>query len=339
MTPRTLALMGAIGLLAACTGKDGKPADTDDTGVGTDTDTGVDTDSGDTSEPCTASVLSTEPVTGATAVYYRDPLVVSFEGDGSAATLALTDAGGADVAFETTWADGGVQATLATVLAADTTYTLTVDVCGVETTTSFTTSSLGAPLTVGTADLLGRTFVFRLSDATITEPSFLDFVASTYLTVPLLISVTAADSTSLDLLGGLGVHENDGTYTQMEGEETWDFPSGDFTEQPYFEAYSEYITITYDGLPIPIEQFHLSGTFTADGTQIQRGVASGLGDTRHMAPLLGKPADEYDALCALAAGAGVMCEPCADGEPYCIYIVAEEITATWEAGLAMSPVE
>ncbi len=336
MNIRTLALLAPLGLLVGC--DDGKlNEDTDDTDIGNDSgdpDT-ADTDTG----PCEATVLSMEPADGATAVYYRDPIVVSFENDGSSATISLADAGGAPVTFDTTWANGNVQAELSTVLAADTIYTLTVEVCGETTTSTFTTSSLGAPLTVSQEELLGRTFVFRLSEATITEPAFLDFVASSYLTVPLLISVSAADDTSIDLLGGIGEHENDGSYTQVMDEETWDFPAGDFSEQPYFEAYAEYITLSYNAILIPIEQFNLSGTFTADGTAIQRGVASGLGDSRHMGPLVGRDADDYSAVCEIAAGAGVECEPCADGEPYCIYIVAEEITATWEEGLALVAVE
>jgi hypothetical protein len=335
MNTRPLALLAALGLLAGCPAED-KDNGTDDTAIGTDTDGDTaDTDSG----PCESTVLSLEPADGATAVYYRDPIVVSFEGDGSSADLSLTDAGGAEVPFETEWTDGNVQAFLTTVLDAESTYTLSVDVCGAASSASFTTSSLGAPLAVGAEDMVGNTYVFRLSDSTITEPAFLDLLASSYLTLPLLISVTAADETSLDLLGGVGELENDGTYTQVISEETWDFPAGDFSEQPYFEAFAEYITLSYNGILIPIEEFHLSGTFTADGTAIERGVGSGLGDSRYMAPLVGRDAGDLAAVCEIAAGAGVSCEPCADGEPYCIYIVAEDITAVLQDGLTLTPVD
>lgn len=332
MKPRLRMLLVGLGALGAC---DGEKAGVDDTGDPVVDDTG-DTD---TDVACEASVFSVDPVDGASGVYYRAPIVVSFEGDAGSATFSLTDVGGAEVAFDTGWSDGNVQATLTTVLAADTTYTLAVDVCGVTTTATFATSSLGAALTVDPAELVGRTYVWRLSEAEITEPSFLDFVATTYLTVPLLISVAAADETTIDLLGGVGNLEDDGSYTQVMSEETWDFPSGDFAAQPYFEAYAEYITVSYAGIPIPIEQFHLSGTFTADGARIEMGVGSGLGDSRHMGPLLGLSGDDYNAVCEIAAGAGVECEPCSDGEPYCIYIVAEEITAVLEDGLTLTPVE
>lgn len=297
-----------------------------------------DTDDTDTHGTCEAAVIGMTPLDGATAVYYRDPLEVSFDEDGSFAVLTLADAGGNDVPFTTTWTEGNVQAILDVVLVGDTTYTLTADVCGVVTTAAFTTSSLGAPLSVATSDLIGRTFMFRLSESTITEPAFLDFVASTYLIVPLLISVSEADDTTIELLGGVGEQENDGTFTQVMEEETWDFPAGAFSEQPYFEAYAEYITVSYSGIPIPIEGFGLSGTFTADGSQIQKGIASGLGDSRHMWPLLGLEEEDYNAVCEIAAGAGVKCLPCSDGEPYCLDIVAEEVTAVWEEGLVMEEV-
>ncbi|MDP2304409.1 MAG: Ig-like domain-containing protein [Pseudomonadota bacterium] len=324
--------------LSACVKDDVDPVDDKDVSGGDTADADTDTDT-DTDVPCTATVFGTEPADGATAVYYRDPIEVSFEGDGSSAALTLTDAGGTAVAFDTEWTNGNVQAILTTVLEANTTYTIAVDVCGVATSSSFTTSSLGTPLTEDPSTLLDRAYVWRLSEATITEPSFLDFVASTYLTVPLLISVASVGSSEIELLGGVAYHENDGSYTQVMAEETWDFPAGDFAHQPYFEAYADYITVSYDGIPIPIEQFNLSGTFTADGTSIQKGVGSGFGDSRHMGPLLGREATDYNAICEVAAGAGVVCVPCSDGEPYCLYIVAEDITAVWEEGLTMVPVE
>ena len=57
----------------------------------------------------------------------------------------------------------------------------------------------------------------------------------------------------------------------------------------------------------------------------------------YMGELVGRTAKDYSAVCDIAAGAGVKCVPCSDGEPYCLYIVAEEITATQEDGLVLSP--
>lgn len=320
----------ALALLAGCGEQDGLDKDTS----GGD----LDTANGDVVE-CSLALLSTTPEDGAGDVYYRDPLVVSFDGgDASAdATISLADAAGTDVPATATWGEGGVQATLDVVLQPLTTYTLTVDVCDATTTSTFTTSELGTPLTVASADLQGRTYVFRLSEADITEPAFLDVIADSYLNVPLLLGITAADDTSIDLLGALGDLNDDGSYSQDLAQTTWDFPAADFTTSPFFFAQAEYIVLSYQGTPIPIEDFTIEGTFTADGTEIVKGRATGLGDSRELGSMIFGD-DDPAAICNLAEDQGVYCVPCADGGPYCLEIVAEDIVATWEEGLVVTAV-
>lgn len=319
----------ALALVAGCG---------DDNEGGKDTSGGdLDTSSGDVVE-CAVTTLAIVPEDGATGVYYRDPLVVSFEGDASAeATISLVDASGAETAVTPTWGEGGVQATMDVVLEPSTTYTLTVDVCDATTTATFTTSDLGTPLTVASADLQGRTYVFRLSEADITEPAFLDVIADSYLNVPLLLGITAADDTSIDILGALGTLNDDGSYTQNMAQLTWDFPAADFTTRPFFFAQAEYIVLSYQGTPIPIEDFTIEGTFTADGTAIMEGRATGLGDSRELGQMIFGD-DDPAAICNLAEDQGVYCVPCADGGPYCLEIVAEDIVATWEEGLVVTAV-
>lgn len=313
--------------LTACTGKSDEPP-VDDTSAGHDSvdDTSV--------EPCTATVLSVEPADGATDVYYHDTVVVSFDGDGSTAAFTLTAADGTDAPVSAAYTEGGVQAELTATLAPSTAYTLTTELCGATSTSTFTTSSLGTPLEMDPSALVGATYMFRLSDADITEPAFLDLIAGTYLTVPILLTVQEADSASIHLIGGLG-DDSAGEVTQIPDLPTWDFPSADFTAQPYFHAESELVTIMYGDTPIPIEQFNLSGTFAADGSTISAGRATGVGDTRYMASLVGKPDDDLAAICDLAAAAGVYCTECSDGEPYCLPIVAEHIEAAKVDGLTL----
>lgn len=316
--------------LLGCTGKDTDTVETGDSS----TDTAVD-DTGP--EPCVTTVIDIEPVDGDSAVYYREPLLVSFEGDGAAAVFTLTGPEG-EVPVIATFGDGNVQASLSAELAALTQYTLAVTICDVVTTSTFSTSSLGTALEFDPAELVGDTFQFSLADATITEPAFLEIVAGSQLTQPILIGVTAASSTAIDLVGGLG-EAVDGTYEQLEGLPTWDFPEADFSEQPYFEAESDLVTILYGETPIPIEQFALSGTFTSDGSVMAEGRATGFGDTRYMADLVNRPAEDYGAVCEIAAAAGIYCTECSDGEPYCLYIVAENIQAALVPDLTMEVVE
>lgn len=316
--------------------------DKDDTGGGDDTadtgdtsDTGDTTDTGDTSSDCTAAVTSTDPTAGATDVYYRGIYTISFDQDGSAADISVLDGAGAEVATDVSWSEGNVQAELRADLAASTPYTLHIELCGVTTDVPFTTSALGTPLTDGNESLIGKTYMIQLSEADITDPALLDAIASQYLTVPLLFQVTASDATSVDLLGALGEQNTDGTYSQLAGLPTWDFPAGDFSDSPYFSAAAEYITIMYGDIPIPIEGFTLEGSFTSDGSQIQMGRATGKADSRFMAPLISRPEDDYGAFCELAGAMGIPCEPCADGKPYCLYIVAENITALYQPGVTL----
>lgn len=322
-----------LALLVGCpdnAGETGKPG-------GNDQDDSA--DSGDTSgDTCEVQILEVSPEDGETGVYYREVLTATFDnGDQGDVTFAIADAAGNTVTpDDVTWAEGDTMASLSVVLSPDTTYTFTTTACGVGLATTFTTDSLGEPLEIPPEDLIGRTYMFRLSDADITEPAFLDVVASTYLVVPLLFGVTSASDTEIDLLGALGYHESDGSYTQIDELATWDFPAADFSEAPYFEAQAEAITIMYVDIAIPIENFHLAGTFSADGSAIEHGTASGLGDSRYMGSLIGQD-DEPGAICELAEGAGVYCTECSDGEPYCLYIVAEDITADYIPGLTVTP--
>ncbi len=325
-------LVPAFALLAACSGKDPTTDDSDSSG-NLDSDTQHLDDTGS----CATAVLETEPVDGTGDVYYHDTITVTFDGDGGAAVFTLLDAAGTPVPVSATWTDGNVQAVLTAELAPLTTYTLTTEICGTPSSMSFTTSELGTALTVDPASLVGSTYMFRLSDASITEPAFLDIVANAYLTVPILIGVDQSDAETIDLLGGLG-YEDGSTYAQEPGLPTWDFPVADFTAQPFFAAASPLVTIMYGTTPIPINNFTLEGTFSADGSMIAHGLATGTGDTRYMAPLVGKPADDYGAMCDFAAAAGVYCIACPDGEPYCLYIVAENINATKVDGLTMETI-
>jgi hypothetical protein len=330
MRPALLALLA----LGACNkDKDGDSGSGDTAPIGTDdsTDTNVTPD-------CTTSILSVTPEDGDSDVYYRQVFTVSFEGDGSEATFAVTDDAGDPAAIsDIVWSDGNVQAMFRVDLEPNTAYHLAVTVCDETSTSVFATNEIGTPLTDGNASLAGRTYVTRLSDATVVDPAVLDVLLSQYLTVPLLFEVTAADESSIDLLGALGYQEDDGSYTQEDGLPTWDFPAGDFTDSPYFFAEADAITIMYGDIPIPIEDFTLEGSFTSDGSQITYGRATGKADSRFLGVLVNQP-DVESAVCDLAGTLGVVCEPCADGEPYCLHIIAEDIQAYYEAGLDVEEV-
>jgi hypothetical protein len=251
--------------------------------------------------------------------------------------ISLVDGAGTPVSPDFYWSEGNVQVSLASILTPDTTYTLTVDICQTHLVSSFTTSHLGSPLLNGTESLAGVTWEFRLSDdADITEPAFLDIVASSYVTVPILIGVESVDDTTIDLMGALGEYDQgNGKYTQDTSETPWDFPAADFTEAPFFAATADVATLTYQSIDVPIEQFHLEGTITEDGSAIDEGRASGYLDTRNAGVWVGRPG-EAGAVCETAAAAGVTCVSCMDGSPYCMLVIAQNIRAEQVPGLTLT---
>ena len=75
----------------------------------------------------------------------------------------------------------------------------------------------------------------------------------------------------------------------------------------------------------------VSGTFSSDGSYFGFGSLSGETDARDMGPLfveLGGTTDPEE-ICGLMQGFGVQCGTCSsDGQPYCINVLIEGITAT-----------
>jgi hypothetical protein len=59
----------------------------------------------------------------------------------------------------------------------------------------------------------------------------------------------------------------------------------------------------------------------------------GIGDTRYAGPLLGS-ANE-DAVCTTAAGLGVQCMECPDGEPFCLPVSVRDIEGLYVPGLTI----
>lgn len=304
----------------------------------TSNDSGAVTDTGDTAS-CAVHVIGVTPTDGAMAVYYRDAVYVSFDGDGSAALIEVRDAAGGVAALTTTWDEAHTLATLDGVLAPSTEYTVHAELCGVTTDTHFTTSALGSPLTISHEELTNRTFSFALRDAEITEPEALEILGDSSLVTPLGFMVQYADDTQLELLGAVLGFVDDGL-VQVEELDTWDFPAADFTEQPYFHVTIDELPIVYENSSgqtlIRLYDFDMEGLFAPDGSAIEHGTVVTLVDSRGLGPLLSLP-DTDDAVCTYAAPFGVTCIPCPDGEPYCIHTIGEDITAPLVPDLTLTP--
>jgi len=329
----TLLFCGAFAL--ALPGCGGKSTDTGEE-ADTDTDTDADTDT-DTDTDCETALTSLEPTDGAANWYWQEALTLVFDGPATDAAIAVADGEGTDIALSVTWNKTEEMATVAPVdgFTPSSTHTLSVDICTQSVSTEFATSAYGSELEEGAAALVGNTYSLEFSDVTITEPATAGALLKTFLTEPLLIGVASVDidAETIELVAAQGIKLNSGSYEQDTDVEAWLFPASDFSNNPFFESDADQIELTYTDIAIPVDGFHLEGTFAADGSSFGEGKLSGLVDTRYLHDLFGSDKKTY--VCDLGFNLGIECEACSDGEEYCIYLQAEDILSEIVDGVTL----
>ena len=296
----------------------------DSNGSNTDDSSGDSTAPDDSGTSCTLGVVDTSPRTGASSWLYRDPLRVTFDEPAKAATFTLTDAAGSDVPFTATWGEGETDVALDAALTGSTTYTLGITACGTTTSIEFTTSVYGLPLTKAPAELVGNTYLFDLSTAEYEKPAGLGALIALYVSAQVLLGVTAADETTIDFLGGQGVLDDLGMYSQDMSVPTFDFDSADFTAAPYFAVSSPEVKIVVEET-YTLYDFAAEGTFAPDGTSIGGATLSMLVDTSNLGDAMNLPhGSDPMAVCEYVEPLGIPCETCpgGDGKDNCIAIIA-----------------
>ena len=289
----------------------------------------------DTGTACDVEVLQVTPESGATNVYWRDDIRVVFADYAAPASITLTSAGGVVVDTNLSWDDVrmNVRIVPADALEASTTYTVAIEGCGDPTSFEFTTGAWGSPLTIDVSELIGRVYNVDLAGADYEKPEGLGTLLGLYLTEPLLFQVTGVTETTITLMGAQGKLDGQtGEIVQNRAFRTWDFGTVSFADNPFFGATSPGIVIDYDGSVIPMHNFYVGGTFSEDGTELGGAMASGYGDTRDMGPLM-QLGDDPDAVCDFAAGLGLECVACPDGNNWCLEIEAHFDDAEWLEGL------
>ena len=301
-------------------------------------DTGwfVDTASMDPAD-CLHYVVETEPEDGEASWYWRDsPTLWGNTKKADYYSARLVDNSGFLISEELVWAEKGntCQLALSNGLSPSSSYTLQYDDCRGQYEIDFSTSAFGTPLAGGPQSLEGATFHVDLVGADWVEPGGFAALMSLYFTVPILIGVQWADGQYIDLMGAPGYLDGNGQMRQNTSESTWDFPRADFSAAPYFVALTDEVVFDYIGVDIPVYDFELSATISADGSKLGGGLISGLGDTRHMWSLLGSDEDP-NAICTLAASVGVSCQACPDSAPYCLLMRAKNVDGTLIEGLAL----
>lgn len=161
----------------------------------------------------------------------------------------------------------------------------------------------------------GRAYAWDLAGANWVEPAGVGSLLSGYLTDPPVLGVTAADSTSIDLVVGTS-----------GGSSCTTLPTGDFTRAPHFEVGPTNMDLDFNGTTVTAYNASISGTFTSDCSGTTDGDIQGQLDMRELAPLSGYDADT---LCSLLGGFGVNCDPCdSDGQSYCVNVHVTDIIGT-----------
>jgi hypothetical protein len=325
----------ALALLVAC--DDGEKVNLLETGwFEDDTDNILDTDGGTV---CLGKVLEVEPADGEDAWFWRDGPRLFVETVSNAYAVRLTDTLGRVVPTTLVPTDEAglkLEAQFEGGLEPNTDYLLEVDDCFETRRVAFRTSSYGAPLNGGPRSLLGRTYLLDLVGADWIEPGGFGPILSTTFTTPVLLGVQYADANNMDWIGATG-YVSVGQVQQDDSYPTWDFPVTPFDGAPYFATTSARVELIIAGFALPITDFHLSGTLAADASHFAGGVLSGLGDTRYAGGAIAQP-NNPAAMCNLAAGIGVSCVACPDGEPLCLQVELHDLRGTEVDGLTLVPV-
>jgi hypothetical protein len=322
-----------IWLLAlGCTGDDVPHTPLMDTGWFTETDAPEAID-------CTDKIIETAPEAGATDWYWRDPLTAAVSSvNAEAYPASLRSSDGPEVAGALGF-DGQVLTFQPNEpLRPSASYQWVVEDCLGPHVTAFTTSDLGTPLAGGPSAVVHRTYQIELSKANWVAPKGFGTILALYFTTPLLIGVDWADTRIVDLIGAPGGVTTSGAVVQDTTQATWDFPIADFGGAPWFQAATDKLSLNIEGVTLDIHQFTIEATFAADASRLGGGVVEGLADTRKLGPLLGSPDDEA-AVCKLAATLGATCEPCPDGEVYCLEMSARDVSAARLDGVAIRRID
>jgi len=322
-----------IGLLLAfgCATKDDGTTD-GDAGGGSGGGGGDDTCGEPTAEAQT-------PQDGVSDVYYRTTVEFNFTKDTDEdATVTLEDSAGTAVDGATSWLGDTIVFTPAGPLATTTDYKATLSHCGGSDSISFRTSDLGASLEDGAASLVGNTYAVALSDARFVKPEGVGALLGSLLTQDILIGVTDATETDISMMGALS---QEGSSSQDMCTATFDFPiAADFSSAPYFSVSASELAIAISGFSISINDFVLSGDFSASGDMMGGAVLMGQIDARDLTGVLVDSElitdDDPQAVCDMISAFGVNCEECADGMEYCLTIHVDQINAA-ETGETLTP--
>jgi len=290
-------------------------------------------DTGTPAETCEVQISETVPSGGDSSFYYRGSIEVTFTATESEGEVELTDSSGNAVSGESSWDDTGtvLYFTPDDPLSPSTDYKLVIHYCGGDPEVDFRTSEVGTA--ADTTSMVGKAYTIDLSSARFIEPEGIGSVLGSVLTQSILVGVTAADSSTIQMVGAIST---EGTTEQDPCTPSIDFPEADFTGNPYFEIGPQDTTISVAGYTATIGDLYISGAFAPDASYFAGGELGGVVDTTtlddipDLADLAGCDGTDDNCLCDFIAGTGfAACSDCPDGSgPYCLTLLADQIVAT-----------
>ena len=261
-------------------------------------------------------LVALDPADGA-EVSWRSSVTVTLDETDTEAHVEVLDADGVKIAGFNVNEGAVIRFTPESPLAPDTTWTLKVHACDGVFSSTFSTSSVGRPVSTPSS-LEDATFALDLSDGTLREPAGAEAVLGVLLTsFPLLAGVRSVGEGTVEMIGAVGVGD---PRVQDPCSRTIDMPTFVF-ENPWFSVDMRSFAIPYEDGEIEVLSATLSGTFSADGQEIEELAFKGTLDTRPLVPVFDDSADApASAVCdLLSSGYGVSCVDCpGTAGPYCV---------------------
>ncbi|MBJ93598.1 MAG: hypothetical protein CMP23_03900 [Rickettsiales bacterium] len=299
--------------------------------------------------------LSPEPATD--DFFYQSELWVEWNVAPEGATYALSKAGEAISGVSETRSSGRVLAfTPDAALESGAEYSVTVSWNSPDSplTFDFSTGAHGTALE-DNATLIGKTFHLDLASADfVTPPGVGPILQSQIGDLAILFSVTDDSNfaaNELHILGATGSSDS-GAVSQDTCGLTLGFTAGPdgvvgndddipaVWDNPAMSLGPTNLELSTPDFAVMIENLEITGTFHPDLNDMRGGTFAGRIDTRPLVPLL-DPEGGDDAVCELVSETvGVDCEECGGGSPgpYCLTIVAEDVTAAKISDSGITPV-
>jgi len=278
-------------------------------------------------QSCGVEASSSSPSSGSANIYVKSSVSFELSAEDATATISLADSAGTAVSGSSSVDGTTVTFTPDADLTPSTEYTASLTYCGSAdpATATFTTSDLGTPLENSIA---GNTYAVDVASGTFVQPAGVGSLIGDAINVNILLGIVDDANDELVVRGAIS---EEGSMAQDTCTETLeDFPAADFSSSPYFEIPEGDLTLSVAGYTATIYSLNVSGMFSADGSYFGGGELRGKLDARDLVDIaneLGLGAESADDICALVVGFGVPCEPCSDGNPYCVGVEVIDLEA------------